>query len=368
MSKTMSRITFLTLSGVIILLLALFTTKDIQAQSITGTNWSGNFFNCTSPNGCPLAEQGLYPNGIQQDWGVNKPVDGFGNTLTNVNADGFSASFTTTEIFAAGNYEFTITSDDGARMFVDNVLVFDRFIPRPRTTDIFTVTFTEGTHSLRVEYFDNTDTAVIQVAWRLVSDSVGLTSTAATALPTATAIPAAMGSVANVNGLAVRTGPYLGASLITVIRPGTEYEVLARNEREGLFIWYLLRIPRTTSGESNLIVGADIVGWASGRYLAVNVGPEFISELDSNFESIGNPPNIGVIGYTRAIMNMRVRPSVRTPVLLKIPWGDPVEVTGRTVQAGDSFWYQVRYEGQVGWIIASYVSVREADFPVIPVH
>ncbi len=61
-----------------------------------------------------------------------------------------------------------------------------------------------------------------------------------------------------VEGLALRTGPYLGASLVNVLRPGRPYTVSAQNSDEVVFTWYLTTVPSTGQ-----------VGWASGRYLRV---------------------------------------------------------------------------------------------------
>jgi uncharacterized protein YgiM (DUF1202 family) len=57
-------------------------------------------------------------------------------------------------------------------------------------------------------------------------------------------------------------------------------------------------------------------------------------------------------------MNLRRRPSERTQLLDKVPWGAEVPVIGRTVQGGKSFWLQVRYNGKVGWIFAPFVGTR----------
>jgi uncharacterized protein YraI len=154
-----------------------------------------------------------------------------------------------------------------------------------------------------------------------------------------------------VQGLALRTGPYVGASFITTLPGQTTYPVLARNIDEGIYNWYLLRVGERT-------------GWASGRFLQVSVPPEALPIERSIFDDIDGAPERNAIAITRAVMRLRTRPSDRVPVLAELPWGATVPIIGRTVQAGTNRWYQVRYEGLVGWIAAPWVTAQGEIFSV----
>jgi hypothetical protein len=33
-----------------------------------------------------------------------------------------------------------------------------------------------------------------------------------------------------------------------------------------------------------------------------------------------------------------------------------------------NFWYQVRYEGQMGWILAAYVGISEGLIDAVPIY
>ena len=57
----------------------------------------------------------------------------------------------------------------------------------------------------------------------------------------------------------------------------------------------------------------------------------------------------------------------RSAKLMEIPWGAETVLIGRTIQAGKNFWLQVRYNGQVGWIFAPYVSIR-GDVNAVPIR
>ena len=73
-------------------------------------------------------------------------------------------------------------------------------------------------------------------------------------------------------------------------------------------------------------------------------------------------------GYPRAIMNLRVRPSTRTQVIDQIGWGEEVTIIGRTLQARQNRWLQVRTnEGRVGWIFAPFVTIQ-GEINAVPVR
>ena len=171
-----------------------------------------------------------------------------------------------------------------------------------------------------------------------------------TPIPTATPIPR-VASVSNtVEALAVRTGPYLGATLNGVAVPGFEYDILAKNTDEGgEYPWYLIKVNESVSG------------WVSGRFLNMPPGLDgLLGYQGSIFDTLDGAPDIGVFGTTLNITDMRRRPSGRSQIVLTIPANAQVSIVGRTRQNGGDFWYQVRYNGQIGWI-AAFVQRGQTD-------
>ncbi len=325
--------------------MGLFGTFTVQAQASFGTNWIATFFNTATLSG--TSTSATFPSGINANWGTGTPVDGNGTAIAGIPADNFSARFTSTQNFVAGTYDFTLTYDDGARLFINGQLVVNDFNGGTLRSTVARVTLSEGVVSLVVEYVELVNTAAIQLSWTLV----GSTTTA----PTATSVPPATGSVEGVTGLAVRTAPYLGASLVAVARPANTYDIIAKSDLEPPFTWYLIRINDTQQG------------WASGRYLKVTGDLNAVQAQTTVFEQLDNSPDTGVTGGVRSTMNMRVRPSQRSALIVQIPWGDTVQILNRTRQSFADYWYQVRYNGRVGWILASFVAVN-GDIGFVPVR
>jgi len=340
----MKQIRRLSFAFVGLIIFALIMSLAIVSADF-GTNWTGQFYNSTDLSGS-VVETEIYVNGLNFDWDVN-PEDEDGDPLLTVNPDDFSARFTSTQTFAAGVYDFEITANDGVRLFIDGVTVIDDFVEQDLAIYQVQVELTAGDHTLQVDFFNADDDAILQVQWFL--------DTSVTTTPIATATPIVVNaSVVNVGGLSLRTGPYLGASLIGVLRPGITYNLQAQNNSEGLFTWYYLT---TESGFS---------GWASGRYLELTNDDSILGETSTVFDDAGSLSDTGVIAVPRAIMNIRVRPSIRTARLGQMPWGGEAQLLARTVQGGNDFWYLVRYDGIVGWIYAPFVGVR-GDIRNVPV-
>lgn len=110
-----------------------------MGQSGSGSGWTAQYFNNTSLAGSPVYTETL-PGGINFNWGAGSP-----NALVPI--DNFSARFTSVQSFYAATYEFVVSSDDGVRVFVDNVLVLDRFYGRVLTTDAFQLPLSAGIHT-----------------------------------------------------------------------------------------------------------------------------------------------------------------------------------------------------------------------------
>jgi len=342
----------------VVLLLALL--PGLVAQADFGTNWTATMFPNTSLGGTGVTVAGV--SAINYNWGTLPPNIN-GNTITGCTppstpdcSDNFSVRFTSSQTFSAGTYQFVVAADDTVRVIIDGNTVLNNFNPssgRVLTTDTFNVNLSAGIHNITVEYNEFIGEAIIQVQWFLQGTG-GTPGVVGTSVPVGTAVPALSVQVVSVKGLALRTGPYLGASLVAVVRPGTSYAPIARNKDEGTYTWFLITVDNRT-------------GWASGRYLQVTGDPNAAPIQSTVFEQIDNAPDTGVRAAPRSIMNFRRRPSQRAGLLGQISWGENLELLGRTIQGGENFWYQVRFNGQVGWIYAPFVSTY-GDINDVPIR
>jgi hypothetical protein len=97
---------------------------------------------------------------INFNWGGGSPAPG------TINADGFSARWTRTLDFVAGTYRFTLTADDGVRLWVNNHLLIDAWRDQAATTYTGDI-YVSGSTPLKLEFYENGGAAVAQLAWVL---------------------------------------------------------------------------------------------------------------------------------------------------------------------------------------------------------
>ena len=120
--------------------------------------WIAQFFNNPSLAGDTVFSTNV--RAVHFNWGYGSP-----NPST-IFADGFSARFTIRQSFAAGTYRFVARADDGVRVYVDGALVIDEWRAQSYRTFVSgDVALAAGDHDIRVEYYDNTELAAVQVYW-----------------------------------------------------------------------------------------------------------------------------------------------------------------------------------------------------------
>jgi len=80
--------------------------------------------------------------------------------------DGFSVRWRgELRIAEPGRYTFYLNSDDGSRLYVQDELVVDNWSPHGELERQGFVDLRTGNVPIRVEYFDHTGTALVQLAW-----------------------------------------------------------------------------------------------------------------------------------------------------------------------------------------------------------
>jgi hypothetical protein len=144
--------------------------------SVPAENWKGEYFNNKELSGSPSMVRDDGTSSLNFDWGNGSP-----STSCGIGADSFSVRWTRTVNFSGGSYQFSVTADDGVRLWIDNQLVLDKWILQGATTYPIPISLSAGNHTLKMEYFENTGAAVAQVSWKEVAPSqFVITATAGT--------------------------------------------------------------------------------------------------------------------------------------------------------------------------------------------
>ena len=135
--------------------------------------WKGEYFNNPNLAGAPSVVRNDYA--IAFNWGVGWPNP-------KISADNLSVRWTRTFNLSEGTYRFTVNVDDGARLWVDNVLVIDQWTTATGQVYVVDVPLGAGSHVVRMEYVEYTGVAFAYLTYAYL----GLV---APAQPIATPIP-----------------------------------------------------------------------------------------------------------------------------------------------------------------------------------
>jgi hypothetical protein len=128
--------------------------------AIPQNQWLAQYFNNTELAGGPLVTQfaprGAFP--LDLNWGYGSPASG-------INVDYFSARFEGIFYFDAGDYQFFARSDDGVRLYINNILVIDAWWDGfKESTNIFRQ-IGSGNHTIRIEFYERTGAAFVRAWW-----------------------------------------------------------------------------------------------------------------------------------------------------------------------------------------------------------
>ena len=125
-------------------------------------DWRGEYWSNRSLSGSPAVVRN--DRAIDYNWGKGSPAAG-------LPADGFSARWTRMANFDAATYRFHALVDDGIRLWVDDRLVLDAWRDGPARELTADYALSQGTHRLRVEYYERTGDARVRVWWDKVTAS-----------------------------------------------------------------------------------------------------------------------------------------------------------------------------------------------------
>lgn len=299
-------------------LISIFMPLEISQAAAQQPIWSVEYYNNTNLMGPIVYTAQVDIVGF--DWTAFAPVPG-------VNADFFSARWTSIQNLDAGTYEVSVRADDGVRVFVNNAPLIDEFHTSSGLTYTETFDVPAGQHVIQVDYYEGGGVAFLDFEMNRVSSNRDQ--------PLAIVLA---------NRLNVRDKP----SVLT----GDVVTQVTRNEA-------LSVIGRTADSQWWRIFANGITGWVSGQWVdvskAVNV-PVIEDET---------PEVTGYMLTASANLNIRSGPSVAYSVVGWLPYQQTATIIGRNA---DNSWWQIQYGDVTGWVSDVYSQLQfGVDINNIPV-
>ena len=118
-------------------------------------DWKMQFYNYNTETGIPDMAALLSGKPVLEQQTNELWMAWWGAPAPGVNADQFATVSTSRFTIPKGKYTFTLTSDDGVRLYLDGKLLLDRWDIHEPATDRLEVEL-NGQHDLRIEHFDAT--------------------------------------------------------------------------------------------------------------------------------------------------------------------------------------------------------------------
>jgi hypothetical protein len=123
-------------------------------------NWKGTYYANPDLDGPPFFVRD--DSGIKFDWGDESPGSGLPRS-------NFSVQWTREPRFDAGRYRFTVTADDGVRLYVDGKRVLNEWNRRGDvTTYTIDVTLRSGRRAIRLDYRDRGGEARVALGYHIL--------------------------------------------------------------------------------------------------------------------------------------------------------------------------------------------------------
>lgn len=293
-------------------------------------NWKGEYYNNGSLQGGPMLVRD--DAAVDFNWSEGIPASGFSR-------DNFSVRWTRNLVFEPGRYRFTVRVDDGARLWVNNQLIIDRWYPSSVQNYTGEIELYGGPVPVRLEYFERTGYAEVHLSWqRLTTPGTGTGG-----MGTATV---------STNYLNLRSGPAINQSIVTVLSRGTFLNLLGFRTADSR--WVQVALPNGTRG------------WVYASYVQTSVPVSSLIVWTGDGQ--GSPPQPQPGNATATVsayyLNMRSGPGTAYQILRVLGRGDSLTLTHRNSAAN---WVRVTLSnGAQGWVHAGYIQ-SSAPVRTLPV-
>jgi chitodextrinase len=136
------------------------TTPAALSQASCATPGNGVFTGCyytnTTLSGTPVLVR--TDNTINFDWRAGSPA-------SSIASENFSVQWQGNFNFAQGSYKFYAITSDGMKIYIDGVLVLNRWYDQPPYEYTIPLTLSQGNHLIVVDYYERTGGSEAMVWW-----------------------------------------------------------------------------------------------------------------------------------------------------------------------------------------------------------
>jgi len=122
-------------------------------------DWRGEYYPNPRLEGPPAAVRNDAE--IAFDWGTGAP-------MPELPADGFSVRWSRILELSEGPYRFIVNADDGARIWVNDLLILDAWEVGAQSKEVGHIWLPAGLHEVRVEYVDRSGEAGVRLWWQRI--------------------------------------------------------------------------------------------------------------------------------------------------------------------------------------------------------
>jgi hypothetical protein len=159
MFHSLEKAELLNLTGLDITNIDIVLIKKIPfIETVSEDNWKGEYFDNINLQGNPWVVRNDGNGQILFDWGIESPH-------ANIPQDNFSIRLTRNFLLDEGDYVFTIGSDDGVKVFIDNKVIVDEWRNQAFTLFSKNIRLTKGSHKITIEYYDQSGSARLTFKW-----------------------------------------------------------------------------------------------------------------------------------------------------------------------------------------------------------
>jgi hypothetical protein len=195
------------------------------------SGWLGEYYNNISLSGTPALVRD--DANVNFNWGLGSPAPNI------VSRDNFSVRWAQSLDLPAGRYRFTVSHDDGLRLWAGGALLIDRWFDQAAATRQVEVEWAGGVMPVQMEYYERSGLAQVNVSWARLGPVDGRGGPATATVNTAY--------------LNFRNGPGVSYSIIASYPRNTVVTLMGRNSAGN---WLYVTVP---GGQA---------GWMHAGYLA----------------------------------------------------------------------------------------------------